>query len=108
MEKGSPKHLRWSVLKKYGVSLKSDGTVFQNGVLLQPDKKLIFGYRDEGPDAWADSDCFKGPIWIWDDDRGWRYWKDEVHITGYQGLCDILVTIKDGVVHVTQITGEHY
>ena len=73
-----------------------------------PFEKVYIGYRDEGPDAWANSKHFDGPAWVRDESGEWEFYKDGVTITGYCGLKATVITVVDSNLHVTTCYGEEY
>ncbi len=106
MKRGSlPADLHLELLKKYEVSLGSNGEVVDSNKVELPAKEVIFGYRDEGPDAWANSERFEGPAWLWTSYEGWELYKNGVTITGYAGLSATLVTIEKDELHVIKCIG---
>ena len=100
----SAEELHLELLKDYKVTLKSNGEVTARSNRVFYDVGVILDYRDEGPDAWATSEYFEGPAWLWDFDRGWEFWQNGVEVTGYNGLQVTVVNIRKDGVHVTKCT----
>ena len=96
----SAEELQLKLLDDYKVYLKPDGTVDTNSKQVHYDKDVILDYRDEGPDAWASSEFFSGPAWLWTDFEGWNFWEHGVQITGYYGLNATVVNIQKDGVHI--------
>ena len=102
----SAKDLHLELLGDDKVHLESDGRVFTEGILVHNDKDVFIDYRDEGPDAWACSAYFSGPVWVWTSHGGWNFYNDGVSITGYCGLSASVLTIKEDGLHLTKCYGE--
>ena len=101
--------LHSNLLEKYNVSLSPDGVLKGDLKNVHFDEKVTLGYRDEGPDAWADNHNFSGPAWLWStDSREWEYWRNGVILTGYYNLNAYIVNIKDDGVHVVECVAEPY
>ena len=101
--------LNSDLLEKYNVSLSPDGVLEGDLKNVHFDEKITLEYRDEGPDAWANSHYFNGPLWLWStDSREWEYWKDGVNITAYYNLNAYIVYIKDDGVHAVECDAAPY
>lgn len=100
--------LHLELLEKYGVSLGKNGEVFSDDNQVNHDEEIIIGYRDEGPDAWANSKYFDGPAWVWTGDCGWEFYEKGVTITGYHGLVATIVNVQKDGLHVANCSGEEY
>ena len=99
--KDSPQDLHLELLKEFEVTLCPDGRVENKYHRDVNAEEIIIGYRDEGPDAWAGSERFSGPAWIWTKYEGWKFYKNGVTVTGYAGLCAKVVNICSDGLHVT-------
>ena len=106
--KKKPKDLHLELLEEYGVTLAENGQFACSSGRVIYDGRVDIGYRDDGPDAWADSEHFDGPAWLWTESSGWELWKNGVYVTGYSGLFGTVVNIKKDGVHVTHIEGVPY
>ena len=104
----SPQDMHLELLEKFCVFLSSNGFYVRDHDRVYYEEDVYLGYRDEGPDAWASSQWFSGPAWIWDESRGWRFFENGVTITGYDGLSATLLYIEDDTLHVTHVYGVEY
>ena len=105
----SASELHLERLQKYKVTLMPNGEVSGKKALVHFDEDVFLDYRDEGPDAWANSMFFSGPAWLWTASDGWEYFKNGVKLTGNYGLnnATIVNVEKDGL-HVRKCNSSEY